>query len=256
MCNALDDFLKTRTTSPLLAGARLLRDNFEQLEQQVQGLKSEESDSRKLIGKPAPDFTLNDPAGKPVKLSDSRGKVTLLVFWGMGCRLCRTEAPLLTELFDKYKNRGFSVVAVECFDNDAADIRTYIAEQKLHHPVAIKGSEVAASKYFLGGLPRLLDRRLRPGGRPGDRLRQQADLGKPNRRAARKASSAGRGRKPVGPMSGESSHVHASSDLHRRRLAAGRPMHRARPRIRRRAGPRRVHQQYRHAVREPAGRAI
>jgi len=152
---SLDDFLKTRASaSPLGAGARLLRDNFGQLELQVQGIKSEELESRKLIGKSAPDFTLNDPAGKPMKLSDSRGKVTLLVFWGMGCRLCRTEAPLLTELFDKYKNRGFSVVAVECFDNDSADIRTYISEQKLRHPVVIKGATIAESKYFVGGLPR------------------------------------------------------------------------------------------------------
>jgi cytochrome oxidase Cu insertion factor (SCO1/SenC/PrrC family) len=32
-------------------------------------------------GNPAPDFVLNDPAGRPVGLGEYRGKVVLLGFW-------------------------------------------------------------------------------------------------------------------------------------------------------------------------------
>ena len=49
-------------------------------------------------GKPAPDFTLADLAGKEHKLSDYRGKNVLLVFWATWCPPCRREIPGLIEL--------------------------------------------------------------------------------------------------------------------------------------------------------------
>lgn len=33
------------------------------------------------VGKPTPDFTLADLSGAPVKLSDLRGQVAVVVFW-------------------------------------------------------------------------------------------------------------------------------------------------------------------------------
>ncbi|NRA75135.1 MAG: redoxin domain-containing protein [Planctomycetes bacterium] len=35
-----------------------------------------------MIGKPAPDFTLDDVEGNPVGLADYKGKTLLLAFWG------------------------------------------------------------------------------------------------------------------------------------------------------------------------------
>ncbi len=37
------------------------------------------------LGKPAPDFTLNDQDGKPVKLSDAKGKIVVLEWYNKGC---------------------------------------------------------------------------------------------------------------------------------------------------------------------------
>lgn len=37
------------------------------------------------LGKPAPDFTLSDQSGKPVKLSDSKGKLVVLEWFNEGC---------------------------------------------------------------------------------------------------------------------------------------------------------------------------
>ncbi len=44
---------------------------------------------------PAPDFTAYDHDGKPVHLSDFRGKVVLLNFWASWCGVCKTEKPQL-----------------------------------------------------------------------------------------------------------------------------------------------------------------
>ncbi|MEE2857299.1 MAG: redoxin domain-containing protein [Planctomycetota bacterium] len=38
--------------------------------------------ARKMFGKPAPDFTLDDLEGKSVSLSDYRGKTVMVAFWG------------------------------------------------------------------------------------------------------------------------------------------------------------------------------
>lgn len=63
-------------------------------------------------GKKAPDFTLNDPDGRPVKLSDHRGKYLLLDFWASWCGPCRKENPNVVRAWQKYKDKGFDVFGV------------------------------------------------------------------------------------------------------------------------------------------------
>ena len=46
----------------------------------------------------APDFEAQDHTGKMVKLSDYRGKVVVLRFWGSWCDTCKSEQPSLEEL--------------------------------------------------------------------------------------------------------------------------------------------------------------
>jgi hypothetical protein len=46
--------------------------------------EGEAAAAAKIVGKPAPDFTLKDLEGKEVSLSDFRGKVVFLSFWGVG----------------------------------------------------------------------------------------------------------------------------------------------------------------------------
>jgi thiol-disulfide isomerase/thioredoxin len=58
----------------------------------------------------APDFTARDNNGKPVKLSDFRGKVVLLNFWASWCGTCKLEKPGLAEMAREYP--GLEVVAL------------------------------------------------------------------------------------------------------------------------------------------------
>src|SRR5579872_1884023 len=51
---------------------------------------------------PAPDFQLPGIDGKPVSLSASRGKVTVVNFWATWCGPCKMEIPNLIELQSKY----------------------------------------------------------------------------------------------------------------------------------------------------------
>jgi peroxiredoxin len=73
------------------------------------------------VGRRAPDFTVPDPSGNPVKLSDLLGKGYLLIdFWAAWCGPCRRENPNVVKTYHQYKDKGFSVLGVSLDHNKAA----------------------------------------------------------------------------------------------------------------------------------------
>ena len=71
--------------------------------------KDQIKENNKVI---APNFTLSDLQGKEVSLSDLKGKVILLNFWGTWCGPCRKEIPDFINLSKKYKREGLEIVGI------------------------------------------------------------------------------------------------------------------------------------------------
>lgn len=80
-----------------------------------------EGEKKTAIGAMAIDFTQNDQNGKPIKLSDFKGKYVLIDFWASWCGPCRNENPNVVAAYQKYKDKNFTVLGVSLDKPDAKD---------------------------------------------------------------------------------------------------------------------------------------
>ncbi|HEY9259751.1 TlpA disulfide reductase family protein [Chitinophaga sp.] len=88
----------------------------------------------------AVNFTRKDQHGKTIQLSDYRGKLVLLDFWGSWCGACRQSHPHLKEVYERYKNKGLEIIAVA--NENVHSKGTPLKERKAAWLAAIKKDEV------------------------------------------------------------------------------------------------------------------
>ena len=103
-------------------------------------------------GQPAPDFTLTDSTGAPVKLSALKGKVVLLDFWATWCHGCQIEIPWYMEFQNRYGKDGLAAMGVSMDEEGWKAVKPYLQDHKLNYPVVV-GTKAVATEY--GGLPSL-----------------------------------------------------------------------------------------------------
>jgi cytochrome c biogenesis protein CcmG, thiol:disulfide interchange protein DsbE len=82
------------------------------------------------IGSNAPDFTLQD-ADRKITLSQFRGQVVVLNFWGTFCAPCVEEMPSLVEMQRRMKSRGVEVLAIS-IDEDERAYREFLKEHNVN----------------------------------------------------------------------------------------------------------------------------
>jgi thiol-disulfide isomerase/thioredoxin len=105
---------------------------------------------------PAPEISFPNPSGNILNLSDLKGKVVLVDFWASWCGPCRAENPNVVKMYEKFKNKGFTIFSVS-LDEDASKWKEAIEKDKLswtNHVSDLQGwkSSVVA-KYGIEGIP-------------------------------------------------------------------------------------------------------
>jgi len=102
--------------------------------------------------KTAPDFTLNDSKGEPIKLSNYKGKIVLLDFWATWCHGCKTEIPWYMEFARKYKDSGLAVIGVSMDEEGWTAIKPFVSELAINYRI-LQGNDATAQLY--GGVDAL-----------------------------------------------------------------------------------------------------
>jgi peroxiredoxin/uncharacterized protein YdcH (DUF465 family) len=95
------------------------------------------------IGNYAMNFTQNDTLGKPVSLASFRGKYVLVDFWASWCGPCRRENPNVVKVFNKFKDKDFTILSVSLDRPDAKDKWLYAI-----HKDGLTWTHVSDLKYW------------------------------------------------------------------------------------------------------------
>jgi cytochrome c biogenesis protein CcmG, thiol:disulfide interchange protein DsbE len=109
-------------------------------------------------GATAPDFNLKAPDGSRVQLSEllKKGPV-VLDFWATWCKPCIKGMPELNEIFEKYKDRGLSVVGLnEDGPRGQNRIRPFLNGHNINFQIAIDADGSVMKRLQVQALPTTL----------------------------------------------------------------------------------------------------
>jgi len=100
-----------------------------------------------------PTLSLKTYSGETFTVSPEDTQVTLLVFWATWCEPCVMEIPTLVSLQEKYRGRGFRVVAINMDDADGSKAQPIMEHFGVNYPVLVGSDEVGNKLGGLWGLP-------------------------------------------------------------------------------------------------------
>jgi len=116
------------------------------------GVNQEKSEHYTLAtqkGQEIPNVTLTTPDGKKVSIEKFKGKVLLINFWATWCPPCQEEIPMFKEIYKKYKDKGFEILAINM---DPENLKDYLKKNPLPFPVFVINEEVE-NAFNIPGLP-------------------------------------------------------------------------------------------------------
>lgn len=107
----------------------------------MQTASADENESKAVIGKPAPDFTLKGVDGKDYKLADYKDKIVVLEWFNQKCPFVVGAAKLMAETSAKYAKKDVIWLAIDSTHPEHRDNRTseqtleYAKKNSLKYPI-------------------------------------------------------------------------------------------------------------------------
>ncbi|MEH6561860.1 MAG: TlpA disulfide reductase family protein [Marinobacter sp.] len=104
------------------------------------------------INIPAPDFTLESRSGNNIRLEDHRGDVVMLNFWASWCGPCRQEMPLMDDIYSRYQDLGFTILAVNVDENRDEALR-FLDKVPVNYPILYDPESSVSELYEVPAMP-------------------------------------------------------------------------------------------------------
>lgn len=118
----------------------------------VYGSGSKPEKRSDMIGKVAPDWTLQNVSGNKVALRDLKSKVVMVQFTSVTCGPCRASVPFLNHLKTAYKEDDFAFVAIECTSQSLNALKSYRNRYSINYELLLATKSVL-EEYKIRSFP-------------------------------------------------------------------------------------------------------
>ena len=111
------------------------------------------------VNKPAPNFALPGLDGQDVRLSDFRGKVVLVNFWGTWCEPCKDETPALQAAYQHLGGQGLVIIGIDLANQERTgaegvdDVRAFTTRYGVTYPIALDVEGEVARAFQIYPIP-------------------------------------------------------------------------------------------------------
>jgi thiol-disulfide isomerase/thioredoxin len=85
-------------------------------------------------------------------LSQFKGKVVFLNFWATWCPPCRAEMPSMESLYQKLKDRGLEIIAVNLGES-RNEVLSFMTQQNLSFPAVLDTRRTTGTQYNVRAIP-------------------------------------------------------------------------------------------------------
>ena len=102
---------------------------------------------------PAPEFQLPGLEDEQKTLDDYKGQYVLLNFWATWCPPCLEEMPSMEAVYQRFKDKGFTVVAISSDEGGKTDIEPFIEKLGVTFPILMDADKAVSSVYGAVNLP-------------------------------------------------------------------------------------------------------
>lgn len=108
----------------------------------------------------APEFTVPRLGSGSLSLKELRGQLVFLNFWATWCLPCKEEMPSMERLYQRYKERGFTIAAISLDSGSTTAVASFVKELGLTYPIGLDPKLEVANRYTVRALPSsfLIDR--------------------------------------------------------------------------------------------------
>jgi peroxiredoxin len=107
------------------------------------------------VGNACPDIVGNDVDGKTIRLSDYKGKVVLVNFWGTWCGPCQQLMPHeARKVTQEYKDRPFVMIGVA--QDNKETLKEFLAVKPLPWVNIVDGNQIIGRQWHVDVVPSFL----------------------------------------------------------------------------------------------------